>query len=152
MGEDPFSRLIWKQHLKISKTVTRDNVGVLQQGELYFLSAQCCLAVLCFLQGKGRRFAGRAPQVNYIRSQNHLGYLLSAPDSTLGISSFGWIYLCLSSFEGKVKSNNRKPTFHYTVQSSQGIEEAILTFLLSKDWRYFTSLLLRIQGLQLSTI
>lgn len=127
MGENPFSLLTWKPHKKISRTVTRNDVGVLHKGELHFRSAQCCLAVLHFLQGKDRRFAGRAPQISDRRSQNFLGYLLSAPGSTLGVSSFGWIYLCLSYFEGKAKSNNRKPALHYT---AQGIEEAILTFLL----------------------
>lgn len=126
MGEDPFSLPIWKPHLKISRTVTRSDVGVLQQGELHSQSAQCCLAVLHFLQGKGRRFAGRALQVSDRRNQKFLGYHLLAPGSTLGVSSFGWIYL--SFLEGKVKSNSRKPTFHYT---AQGIEEVILTFLLS---------------------
>lgn len=129
MGEDPFSLLTQKPHQKISKTVTRNDVGVLQQGELHFQSAQCCLAALHFLQGKGRRFAGRAPQISDRRSQKFLGYLFPAPGSTLGVSSFGWIYLCLSYFEGKVKSN-RKPTSHYT---ARGIEEAILTFLLSEN-------------------
>lgn len=95
--------------------------GLSRRVMLVYYSRESCtlrahsLAALHFFQRKGRRFVGRVSQVNNRRSQNVLGcYLLPAPGSILEVSSFGWIYLCLSYFEGKVKSKNRK--LHFITQ------------------------------------
>lgn len=104
-----------------------------QTVRLLYQNTQCCLAVLHFLQGKGRRPAGRAPQANNIRSQKFSGLSSPPPPQASHCE-------CLSHFEGQVKSNNRKPTFHYTAQRSQNISEAVFTFLFSIEWRYFNIL------------